>query len=84
MRMQVSTDDVEEVLRSRPKPLGFQRTFRYEAGPRWDVSIARSTSSDSAPKKRAIRWINSWIAPPWLRLTGSVLYTATAWASCVR
>jgi len=38
MRMQVSTDDVEEVLPVTPEAARLPKNVSYEAGPRWDVS----------------------------------------------
>jgi DNA mismatch repair protein MutS2 len=38
MRMQVSTDDVEEVLPVTPETARLPKNVSYEAGPRWDVS----------------------------------------------
>jgi DNA mismatch repair protein MutS2 len=38
MRMQVSTDDVEEVLPVTPETARLPKNISYEAGPRWDVS----------------------------------------------
>jgi DNA mismatch repair protein MutS2 len=38
MRMQVTTDDVEEVLPSAPESTRLPKNVSYEAGPRWDVS----------------------------------------------
>jgi len=38
MRMQVTTDDVEEVLPSAPAATPLPKNVSYEAGPRWDVS----------------------------------------------
>jgi DNA mismatch repair protein MutS2 len=38
MRMQISTDDVEEVLPATPETARLPRNISYEPGPRWDVS----------------------------------------------
>jgi DNA mismatch repair protein MutS2 len=38
MRMQVTTDDVEEVLPAAPENTRLPKNVSYEAGPRWDVS----------------------------------------------
>ena len=38
MRMQVSTDDVEEVLPVTPQSARLPKNVSYEPGPRWDVS----------------------------------------------
>jgi len=38
MRMQVSTDDVEEVLPVTPEATRLPKNVSYEPGPRWDVS----------------------------------------------
>jgi len=38
MRMQVTTDDVEEVLPATPEGARLPKNVSYEAGPRWDVS----------------------------------------------
>ena len=38
MRMQISTDDVEEVLPSTPETTRLPKNVSYEPGPRWDVS----------------------------------------------
>jgi DNA mismatch repair protein MutS2 len=38
MRMQVTTDDVEEVLPAAPESTRLPKNVSYEAGPRWDVS----------------------------------------------
>ena len=38
MRMQISTDDVEEVLPAAPETTRLPKNVSYEAGPRWDVS----------------------------------------------
>ncbi len=38
MRMQVTTDDVEEVLPVAPESTRLPKNVSYEAGPRWDVS----------------------------------------------
>jgi DNA mismatch repair protein MutS2 len=38
MRMQVTTDDVEEVLPAAPESTRLPKNISYEAGPRWDVS----------------------------------------------
>jgi DNA mismatch repair protein MutS2 len=38
MRMQVSTDDVEEVLPVTPQGARLPKNISYEPGPRWDVS----------------------------------------------
>jgi DNA mismatch repair protein MutS2 len=38
MRMQVTTDDVEEVLPAAPETTRLPKNVSYEAGPRWDVS----------------------------------------------
>jgi DNA mismatch repair protein MutS2 len=38
MRMQVTTDDVEEVLPAAPEGTKLPKNVSYEAGPRWDVS----------------------------------------------
>ena len=38
MRMQVTTDDVEEVLPAMPEGARLPKNVSYEAGPRWDVS----------------------------------------------
>jgi DNA mismatch repair protein MutS2 len=38
MRMQVTTDDVEEVLPVAPENTRLPKNVSYEAGPRWDVS----------------------------------------------
>jgi DNA mismatch repair protein MutS2 len=38
MRMQVSTDDVEEVLPVTPQGARLPKNVSYEPGPRWDVS----------------------------------------------
>ena len=38
MKMQVSIDDVEEVLPSTPEPARLPRNVSFEPGPKWDVS----------------------------------------------
>jgi DNA mismatch repair protein MutS2 len=38
MKMQVSTDDVEEVLPATPEGARLPKNVSYEPGPRWDVS----------------------------------------------
>ena len=38
MKMQVSTDDVEEVLPATPEGARLPKNVSFEAGPRWDVS----------------------------------------------
>ena len=38
MRMQVTTDDVEEVLPAAPESTRLPKNVSYDAGPRWDVS----------------------------------------------
>jgi DNA mismatch repair protein MutS2 len=38
MRMQITTDDVEEVLPSAPENTRLPKNVSYEPGPRWDVS----------------------------------------------
>ena len=38
MRMQITTDDVEEVLPSAQETTRLPKNVSYEAGPRWDVS----------------------------------------------
>jgi DNA mismatch repair protein MutS2 len=38
MRMQVSTDDVEEVLPATPEASRLPKNISFESGPRWDVS----------------------------------------------
>jgi DNA mismatch repair protein MutS2 len=38
MRMQVTTDDVEEVLPAAPDSARLPKNVSYEAGPRWDVT----------------------------------------------
>ncbi len=38
MRMQVTTDDVEEVLPAAPENTRLPKNVSYESGPRWDVS----------------------------------------------
>jgi DNA mismatch repair protein MutS2 len=38
MRMQVATDDVEEVLPAAPDSARLPKNVSYETGPRWDVS----------------------------------------------
>jgi len=38
MRMQVTTDDVEEVLPATPESARLPKNVSYEPGPRWDVS----------------------------------------------
>jgi len=38
MRMQVSTDDIEEVLPQTPETARLPKNVSYEPGPRWDVS----------------------------------------------
>ncbi len=38
MRMQITTDDVEEVLPATPETTRLPKNVSYEAGPRWDVS----------------------------------------------
>ena len=38
MKLQVSTDDVEEVLPSTPDAARLPKNVSYEPGPRWDVS----------------------------------------------
>lgn len=38
MRMQVTTDDVEEVLPATPEGARLPKNVSYEPGPRWDVS----------------------------------------------
>jgi DNA mismatch repair protein MutS2 len=38
MRMQITTDDVEEVLPSAPDSTRLPKNVSYEPGPRWDVS----------------------------------------------
>jgi DNA mismatch repair protein MutS2 len=38
MRMQITTDDVEEVLPSAPETSRLPKNVSYEPGPRWDVS----------------------------------------------
>ena len=38
MRMQVTTDDVEEVLPAAPETTRLPKNVSYEPGPRWDVS----------------------------------------------
>jgi DNA mismatch repair protein MutS2 len=38
MKIQVSTDDVEEVLPATPEGARLPKNVSYEPGPRWDVS----------------------------------------------
>jgi DNA mismatch repair protein MutS2 len=38
MKMQVSTDDVEEVLPATPEGARLPKNVSFESGPRWDVS----------------------------------------------
>ncbi|HMD50490.1 MAG TPA: Smr/MutS family protein, partial [Bryobacteraceae bacterium] len=38
MRMQITTDDVEEVLPATPETTRLPKNVSYEPGPRWDVS----------------------------------------------
>ncbi len=38
MRMQITTDDVEEVLPAAPESARLPKNVSYEAGPRWDVT----------------------------------------------
>ena len=65
MKMQVSIDDVIEVLPETGASSGKlpqERVLQAGAGTGARCT-RRSTSSAATPRKRATRWINSWTTP---------------------
>ena len=48
MKMQISTDDVEEVLPATPESARLPKNVSFEAGPRWDVVLPRDQYNRAA------------------------------------
>jgi len=66
MKMQVSTDDVEEVLPATPEGARLPKNVSFEAGPRWDVSYREINvighRAEEAREKVDKFWTNASLA----------------------
>ena len=84
MRMQVSTDDVEEVLPATPESARLPKNISFEAGPRWDVSYREINvigQRAEEAREKVDKFLDDAIWLPWIAFASC---TAMAWASCAR